>query len=271
MPEAPPTLSPDAWESQADAALSRGRDWLASVRNADGSWGYLPGAAGRPEATLLVATAGLPLASDWLRAHDPGWAGLLLPAIAWDLDRTLSEEWVARILVTTSSPVKGVPWYDATIPAWSWRPATAAWVEPTAYAMMSLRRAGQGTARIADGERLLLDRQCQDGGWNYGSPRVMGEELDGGFSETGWALLALPAGEPASRGLVFLEGVIAAPSTLSLALAALAAHRHGRDARPYAAALLPRLGPEGARRRVDWTALALAALAAVREDAHVFG
>lgn len=260
-----------AWEAQLDAALARGRAWLAGARNADGSWGYLPGGAGRPEPTLLVATAGLPLASDWLSARDPGWAGLLIPAIAWDIDRALSEHWTGRILQTVSSPVQGVPWYDATIPAWSWRPGTAAWVEPTCYAMMSLRRAGQGTARIADGERLLMDRQCADGGWNYGSPRVLGEELDGGFSETAWAVLALTPGAPANRGLEFLKGVVSAPSTLSLALAALAAHKHGQDARPYVAALLPRLGPEGARRRVDWTALALAAIAAVREDAHVFG
>ena len=249
-------------------AAALGRAFLARARNRDGSFGYRAGAGGRAEPTVLAAAAGAGLASGWLAQAELGWAALLLPAVAWDLDRALCEPIVAAIEVEHSESIEGVPWYDATIPGWSWVPGTAAWVEPTAYAILSLLRAGRGADRVAQGRALLIDRQSADGGWNIGNPRVYDQELEGKPAFTGWATLAMPPGDPADRGLRFLEQTLAEPSTLGLALAAMAHVAHGRDAAPFAAALAPRVGADGVRGRVDLTSMAVMALDAVESGRH---
>jgi hypothetical protein len=90
---------------------------------------------------------------------------------------------------------------------------TFSWVEPTSLAVIALKKAGLGNrhdaaARIEEAERLLLDRACAFGGWNYGNPRVMQQDLRPQVPPTGCALLALRARatEPAvTRGLAYLE------------------------------------------------------------------
>ena len=46
-------------------------------------------------------------------------------------------------------------------------------------------------ARVTEGERLLLDRVCRSGGWNYGNSNVLGKELPPYVPTTAIALLAL--------------------------------------------------------------------------------
>jgi hypothetical protein len=40
-------------------------------------------------------------------------------------------------------------------------------------------------------ERMLLDRRCRDGGWNYGNRRVLGADLPSYPETTALALMAL--------------------------------------------------------------------------------
>jgi hypothetical protein len=64
--------------------------------------------------------------------------------------------------------------------------------------MVALRHvmaAGKGgaplEARIAEGERMLLDRRCKDGGWNYGVREALDQALPSYPETTGIALLGL--------------------------------------------------------------------------------
>jgi hypothetical protein len=46
------------------------------------------------------------------------------------------------------------------------------------------------------GEKMILERRCSDGGWNYGNRRVLGEDLRSYPETTALALLGL-SGNPA--------------------------------------------------------------------------
>ncbi|HUS07982.1 MAG TPA: hypothetical protein VMZ52_16885 [Bryobacteraceae bacterium] len=92
---------------------------------------------------------------------------------------------------------------DYGLQGWPWRPNTSSWVEPTAHAIIALNRAAVTfgnrinlagvRARIDLAERMLLDRRCQDGGWNYGNRRVLRTWLPSFPDTTALALLGLLA------------------------------------------------------------------------------
>src|SRR5207247_1133256 len=95
--------------------------------------------------------------------------------------------------------------FDPRYGGWPWQPGTSSWVEPTAHTLTALQRAASHihdprlAERIAMGERMLLDRRCRDGGWNYGNRRVLGVDLPSYPESTALALIAL-AGNPAVDG-----------------------------------------------------------------------
>jgi hypothetical protein len=63
-------------------------------------------------------------------------------------------------------------------------------------------------ARIDEAERLLIDRTCRPGGWNYGNATVMGRDLRPFVPTTALGLLALQdrrGHEVVARGLATLE------------------------------------------------------------------
>jgi len=251
------------------SARERGEAWLQATVNPDGSWGYHPGAPGQPAPTIFAALAGLPLALGWLQQAELGWAGRLLPALLWNRDeaRSLCETCLQRLLEERSQTLDAEVAFDTSIPAWGWVPGTAAWVEPTAHALLSLRRAGQVEhLRAADAIRLLLDRRCTDGGWNYGNPSMLGKELESQAIPTAWALLAL-SGLPScawatAAGYTWLvQALRATPSSHALALQVLAAGSLGQDPRSAQAELAARQGADGAWfGRCDITALSVLAL-----------
>jgi hypothetical protein len=78
-------------------------------------------------------------------------------------------------------------------PGWPWFPGTAAWVTPTAMAILALakvekrRPSVEVRSRMEKGRRFLLSHRCADGGWNHGSSRTGYEEL---LRATGAAMLA---------------------------------------------------------------------------------
>jgi hypothetical protein len=249
------------------------RAWLLAARAPDGSWGYAPGEDGVPEATLHAVAAGLPAPLAWLRDRDLGWSTWFAPAALAAIPEAqdVSAAAVDRTLASRGLPIeKPVGDFDGTIPGWTWVPDTFSWVEPTAWAVIGLTRAGhRAHDRVADGLRLLRDRQGKDGGWNYGNPEVLGADLMAYPHTTALVLLALPPGLDANAAWTWLlPAVEALPSALNLSLTALAARAHGRDARPFQDALSARQRPDGAltgRPHID----ALALLAS-GEGAHPY-
>jgi hypothetical protein len=142
-------------------------------------------------------------------------------------------------------------------------------VEPTLWAVLSLRALGRGAdPRVAEGLRVLADRQGADGGWNAGNPSVLGAALPSYAYLTGLVLLALPPGHPSvAPAVAFLRSDALRPSTLSLAAAVLGLHRHGQPVDALARDLAARAADDGGfDARVDRTALALLALTAAEGE-----
>jgi hypothetical protein len=165
---------------------------------------------------------------------------------------------------------------DGSLVGWSWAPGTFSWVEPTAYALLALRAvrpvSTAAAARIEQGERLLRDRVCPDGGWNYGNARVLGEDLWSYPDTTALAVLALGRRQDAAEldhALSALDAMLREnQSGLATALGVLALAAHGRDVRELRA----RLGERFETTQFTGDARALAwALLATNETAAPFG
>lgn len=275
----------------ASEAIDAARRFLADARNPDGAWPYVVGQPSAPEPTVLCAAAGAGLADAWLAVADLGFGVLLLPAAlaATPGAETLRQDAVTRILGRQSipppvieadaDPNAGVR-LDATLIGWGWVERTFGWVEPTSYAVISLKSAAMGDdPRVLEALRLLRDRKCKDGGWNYGNPVALGRDLDADIAPTAWATLALGRDPAAESGFTLVLDALERPSSLGLASALLAWTGRAENTAPRHAsvqALIDRLvahqsadGSFGGR--VDWTALAVCALAAAEVGKpHVF-
>ena len=224
----------------------------------------------------MACAAGLEPPNDWLETADLEWSVLLAPA-AFSLTaaaKGLRDKWLQQVLDLRGEDVPDMEHLDGKIPGWSWYPKTFSWLEPTAFAVISLTRNGKGEAeRAQDGLRLIRDRVCVDGGWNYGNRVVLGQDLLSYTHSTAWALLAIPRGdELVPAGLKRLEDVFKYPSALSLSVGALAVAHHGGDVTRWVEELLRRQAPDGSfgLGRVDRTALAAVVLRMVEEGTSPF-
>lgn len=91
--------------------------------------------------------------------------------------------------------------HDTAIRGWPWILKTHSWVEPTCIALLALEITGKGKhERAQEGRQMLLDRQLELGGWNYGNTKVFGHQLRPMPESTGVALNAL--GRSVNRRLV---------------------------------------------------------------------
>ena len=218
------------------------RRWLLATQNADGGWGYFPakqswleptawamlaldGDSGSERAWALVRSWQLPDGS-WpacAQAREPHWTtalAVLLHAVRGVHDDSFRRG--VKWLLETSGSENGIVFrvahwlrprvveMDPSLKAWPWRPGTSSWIEPTAHALAGLRRAADaygGKAireRIAEGERMMLERRCRDGGWNYGNRRVLGADLPSYPETTAIALYGLKGASADLRAPVAL-------------------------------------------------------------------
>jgi hypothetical protein len=95
---------------------------------------------------------------------------------------------------------------DGEVQGWPWRNRNSSWVEPTVHSVVALQRVAARTeykrqhlairARLDSAEKMLLNRRCLDGGWNYGNRRVLDTALPSYPETTGLALLGLQRRPP---------------------------------------------------------------------------
>ncbi len=193
------------------------RDSLLRGMNRDGGWGYQSGNTSRLEPTCWALMALSGEADSSVLAQWPSHDGLLLEraggspnygfhGLALLTLRALKIEHSAsnQELLRGIQAVKGkkLPNTDLTrqnnnLQAWSWIADTFSWVEPTAWCLLALK-GYRGVypeivepSRIDVAERLLLDRHCVGGGWNYGNSNVYGQSLKAFVPTTALGLMAL--------------------------------------------------------------------------------
>ena len=241
-----------------DGSLNPLRQSLLAGRNTDGGWGYYAGKASRLEPTCwaLIALGADARPFDVLRRW-PVSEGLLLErrggepnygfhGVALLALRALDVQHEAgtSTLLSAVQRVKGKALEQTTamrqdnaLQAWSWIPNTFSWVEPTAWCLLALKKWSRVAGTVIDGsrvdvaERLLVDRCCASGGWNYGNSNVNGQQLKAFVPTTAVALLAMqdrtsyPAVE---RSRAYLEREATTERSgvaLSLALLVLTTYR----------------------------------------------
>jgi hypothetical protein len=204
-PAAPPAAEPTALtclalaaqcpESDPGAPGLRGLASLARSQHADGGVPVSAKMSGPCWPTALAVVA-------WIRT-----SGLLAGSYSDHVDRGV--EWLLKTKGRRISPRPDIFGHNPTLVGWSWVEGTYSWVEPTAYAVMALRAAGNADhARVREAVELLWDRALSDGGWNYGNTRVFANQLRPFPATTGIALAAL-AGEPRQAGGSRIEAAIA--------------------------------------------------------------
>jgi hypothetical protein len=251
-------------------------DKLIAGQNADGGWGYYQHKKSRLEPTCWAVLALISTGHDSSPARValrqwPTRDGLLLERAGGEPNygfqglallalhaAALEHRDGNRALLEGLQRAKGVALepsainrQDNTIQAWSWIDDTFSWVEPTAWCLLALKTCAQpwqariDPARIRDAERMLADRSCRGGGWNYGNSNMLGKELAPYVPTTAVALLALrdrDRGQHVTDALAFLERHSTFErSAMALGLASRALRGYGRDTTAVRAALREQL------------------------------
>ncbi|MEW5978873.1 MAG: hypothetical protein AB1898_24020 [Acidobacteriota bacterium] len=185
-----------------------------------------------------------PSAAAWVSA----WAGFALFRLeGWDRGCQKA----AGFILENFGPVR-LPWTarlgrwlrgekppeGESLGGWMWNPGTATWVEPTACALLFLKAVEKSLGAdslspvIDEAERMLYNRMCPSGGWNYGNARVLGEALRPFPLTTAIALLALQDRDQRSENQQSVEYLNQATrqdrSATSLSLAGLCLEVYGR-------------------------------------------
>lgn len=253
------------------AVTARLRERIREAAATGGGWGYYGGKRPRLEPTCW-ALAALRLSWDgteeeWVRtvqanggvfAAASGHRGLLSDAqgtppnvgangvAAWFLT-TQPGVWTPVLSAVTDELVniKGVrvsaqdARQDNTLQAWPWFQDTFSWVEPTAWCLLALKRqrdvraTAVATRRVSEAEKMLENRCCELGGWNYGNASALGQDLRPHIPPTALGLLAMQDRRDSAavqRSAGFLrQAALTEHSGMALGLAALALHVFGFD------------------------------------------
>ena len=244
----------------ARTAAERGVTWLADHQRDDGGW---PLSTRVPDASWSTALAVLAL--DAL-GQAPVSA---VRGARWLLRRTPRTPGITASLVQRLVPSVRVVQQDSALKGWAWTAAASSFVEPTCHALFALKRLRRrlpGTTvitRIDEAERMIYDRMCREGGWNYGNARVLETDLWPYADATALALIALAdhrereANQLSLRALHrLLEHV---DSGLTLAWATLCFATYGEDVPAWRRRLAERYARSGFLGETKTIALAILA------------
>ena len=171
-----------------DRPTTAGLKWLLQHQRDDGSWS-LNDASKQGSWTTPIAVLAL-LSFQDQREHASRAAKWILT------QQGRKPGWLATLLVRLSL-VKKMTELNPDLSGWSWTAGAFSWVEPTSYSLMALKKLKRSLAgtncdeRIRQGEMLIYDRMCENGGWNYGNSKVLGEALWPYPDVTAVALIAL--------------------------------------------------------------------------------
>ena len=96
------------------------------------------------------------------------------PALPRLLDRLIS---MKGVKLDNSDPRQ-----DDSLQGWPWTPDTFSWLEPTCWCALALKKTrahthGAADARIQEADKLIANRCCETGGWNFGNASVIGQDL----------------------------------------------------------------------------------------------
>ena len=243
------------------ASATHGLRWLAALQHDDGGW---PVSARVDDSSWATALAVLTL--DVL-GREPARA---VRGARWLLRRTPRTPGVAISVLHRFAPSTLAVRVNPDLKGWAWTADAASFVEPTCYALLALKRVrrhlpGAAVAeRIDEAERMVYDRMCRDGGWNYGNSTVLEAELWPYADVTAIALLALadhPQREPNQKSLRALRGMLQqVDSGLSVAWATLCFAAYGEDLAPWRGRLVERYARTAFLGETKAVALALLAL-----------
>lgn len=167
--------------------IEKAKSWLVERQRDDGSWPLNDSTKGPSWATALavIALSGTPeqrsrvvKAANWILEQEGGKPGLLAKLIRF----VTREKRVVRL--------------NQDLIGWPWTSGNFSWVEPSSYCMIALKKLRQQLppdtlrARVDQAERMIYDRMCDGGGWNYGNAEVYDEKLWPYPDTTALALIA---------------------------------------------------------------------------------
>jgi hypothetical protein len=255
-----------------DLSLAPLRQYLLDNRNADGGWGYYGGKTSRLEPTCwaLLALGSEARPFDVLRRW-PATGGLLFEhrggepnfgfhGVALLTLRALGVEHetgnvaliraLEHVRGTTSKP-SPFQRQDNSLQAWPWIAETFSWLEPTAWCLLALKKWSRAPGVSVDGsridvaERVMIDRCCATGGWNYGNSNMNGQQLKAFVPTTAVALLAMqdrPSEDAVKRSRQYLAREASSErSGIALSLALLSLTASGADATAVRDALVQQI------------------------------
>lgn len=193
---------------------------LLDYQNPDGSWGYFPGTPGFIEPTVYAVLSLYPEEKErslrgfsWLLArqqkegyfyhidNNATWPTFLVYFLMNSLGKGDSPRAEAAFAWIIAHKGRGAAFSqdlcskDLYAVGWPWYNGTTAWIEPTSYALIALKKRGKkdnaAAQRIKKAEQFILARTCRGGGWNVGNSKLFDVYLDPYPTNTGFALLAL--------------------------------------------------------------------------------